>query len=52
MLAYACNFTTKCPSRICTAANTDEILILAMVKGLANVDIQAELLAKVEQMSL
>ena len=34
------------------AANTEVIILLAMVKGLANVDIQAELLAEVEQMSL
>ena len=52
MLAYACNFTTRCPSQPCTAANSKAIILLAMVKGLANVDIQAELLAEVEQMSL
>ena len=49
MMAYACNFTTKCSSQSCTAANTEAILIPALVKGLANVDIQGELLAKVEQ---
>jgi hypothetical protein len=52
MLAYAWNFNTRCPSWLCTAANTEVIILLAMVKGLANVDIQAELLAEVEQMSL
>ena len=41
MLAYA---TTKCPSQICTADNTEVILILAMVKEL---DIQVALLAEV-----
>ena len=52
MLAYVCNFTTKCLSQSCTAADTEAILIPALVKGLVNLDIQCELLAKVEQMSL
>jgi hypothetical protein len=50
MVAYACNFTTKCPSQICTAANNEMILLPMLVKGLSNVDIQAELLT--EQMLL
>ena len=39
ILAYACNFNTRCPSQPCTAANTEAIILLAKVKGLANVDI-------------
>ena len=52
ILAYALNFTTKCPRQSCTAANTEAMLVRVLVKGLANVDIQGELLAEVEQMSL
>ena len=48
ILKYACNFT-KCPSQPCTESNAEAILILAMVKGLVEVDIQGELLAEVEQ---
>ena len=39
-------------SQICTEANTKTILLLVLVRGLADVDTQAELLAEVEQMSL
>ena len=52
ILAYACDLTTRCPSQPYTAANTEAMILLAMVKGLVNVDIQAELLAEVEQMNL
>ena len=52
MLAYACSFTTKCPSLSCTEANTETILLSVLVRGLADVDTQAEILAGVEQMSL
>ena len=41
ILAYARNFTHRWPSQPCTAA---------MMKGLANVEIQAELLAEVEHL--
>ena len=52
MLAYACNFTTKCSSKCCTETNYGANILLALVKGLAYVDIQAELLSEVEEMSL
>ena len=50
ILAYARNFTHRWPSQPCTAANNEAIVLLAMVKGLANVEIQAELLAEVEHL--
>ena len=52
MLAYiVCNFTTKCTSQSCKEANTETILLPVLVRGLPDVDGQAELLAEVEQMS-
>ena len=52
ILAYACNFTTKCPSQPCTASNVEATILLLMVKGLVDVDIQGELFAEVDQMDL
>ena len=46
-----CNFTTKCTIQSCTEANTEIILLLVLVMSLADVDVQAKLLAEVEQMS-
>ena len=44
MLAYACNFTTKCTSQSCTEANTEMILLPVFVKGLADVNTQADVI--------
>ena len=49
-LAYVCSLSTECPNQHCTISNVNATLLLAMVKGLVDPDIQGERLAKVEQM--
>ena len=51
-LAYICNLLTECPSQTCTVSNANTTLLLALLMGLVDMDIQGEILAKVEQMDL
>ena len=50
---YFCNLSTQCHSQPCsTASNVNSTLLMVLVKGLVDLNIQGEILIEVEQMDL
>ena len=51
-LANICNLLTKCPNETCTetVSHMNATILLALVKGLVDMDTTGKILSKVEQM--